>query len=136
VVSRCFSHSRNFISFRYREMVAFTATSGSEQTCSNVANAAAAGEYDLEMCAYSAARDAECGCPERPDTTTTSRCSICPDTQVLIPYVLFFNPTFKLGCLSCHSSLKLAISFLIWYRSCDNLVYILTLFAVAEILLP
>jgi hypothetical protein len=135
VVSRCSSHSRHFTSFRYREFVAINTTSGSEFTCSNLANAAAAGECDLESCAYIAALDAVCGCPERPDTTR-SRCSICPDTQVLIPYVLFFNPTIKLGCLSCHSSLKLAISFLIWYRSCDNLVYILTLFAVAEILLP
>jgi hypothetical protein len=85
-------------------------TSGSEYTCSNLANAAAAGEYDLEMCAYVATSDAQCGCPQRPDTTR-SRCSICPDTQVLNPYVLFFNPTIKLGCLSCHSAPKLAVSF-------------------------
>jgi hypothetical protein len=73
----------------FSDTIAYTASDGSQFTCSEIDNSAANGVLDQESCAYIAKYDVECGCPQRPDTTMVS-CSICPSTGIQNPYVVFF----------------------------------------------
>jgi hypothetical protein len=54
--------------------------------CTFVNNAAAAGDLSPEFCAYIAAEDSFCGCPNRPNETK-SACSLCPDAGIQNTYV-------------------------------------------------
>jgi hypothetical protein len=111
---RLLSYERNLDFFRYTHCycfffplvcfsssIAYTASDGTQFSCADTENNAAAGIFNLEVCATIAKFDEQCGCPTRPDIL--SRCSICPSTGVQNPYVvlsLLFLILIVISCLT------------------------------------
>jgi hypothetical protein len=82
--------------FYVSSTIAFTASDGTQISCAELENSAAAGAVDLELCAIIAKFDDQCGCPTRPDILST--CSICPSTGVQNPNVVFIVPNLIVLC--------------------------------------